>query len=132
MDNELRNGKREMDEMYKDRPFIQEKIREHRTDLIAVMRFAKTMDVKLRANKHKVHWSKLEQFYLLYRLEQELTELRMAMIDEGASDEEQAKAIISECADVANFAMMISDNIRNNSENAPAHPRRTSINGGKK
>jgi len=26
MDNELRNGKREMDEMYKDLPFIQERV----------------------------------------------------------------------------------------------------------
>ena len=97
-------------------------MRDQKTTFLAVMRFAKTMVVKLKANNYKAHWSTVEQFYLLDRLEQELAELRGAMIDLMGfdGDEERGKAVMDECADVANFAMMISDNVRNESANTLA------------
>lgn len=68
--------------------------------------FAEQMELKLRENDHKGGWSKCPVDYLFSRLGQEVMELDKALdfhIDfDGA---------ISEAADVANFAMMIADNV---------------------
>jgi len=95
---------------------------ELRNEKIAVMQFAKTMIAKLEANNHKAHWNTVGQSYLLYRLEEELAELREALVGHDGS-EEKTKAVMSECADVGNFAMMISDNVWNDSANATAERR---------
>lgn len=67
--------------------------------------FAKQMELKLRANDHKRHWSEVHLDYLIDRLFQEANELWRA-IQNG----EPAANIVKEAADVANFAMMIADN----------------------
>ncbi|MGW8286399.1 MAG: hypothetical protein ACWGPR_11845 [Candidatus Deferrimicrobiaceae bacterium] len=71
----------------------------------AVERLASLMRHKLDANMHKAHWSTVDNKWLLERLRQEWHELEEALI---AGDR---VAILSECADVANFAMMIADNV---------------------
>ena len=65
--------------------------------------FAQEMERKLRKNDHKRHWSHCEAQHLSMRLTQEREELRRAVAC-GDPDE-----ILSEAADVGNFAMMIAD-----------------------
>jgi hypothetical protein len=79
------------------------------TDLILrpeVLRFAQVMEARLRDNDHKGGWENESDSYLLRRLDEETTELQRAVF--GMTDE----YIIMEAADVANFAMMIADNHR--------------------
>lgn len=73
--------------------------------------FAEEMEKKLQENDHKVHWSEVDGDYLISRMEQEMVELMKAIIDVrfGSGD---PKEVIYEAADVANFAMMIADNMR--------------------
>lgn len=73
-------------------------------DADAVHRFSGAMLAKLQANAHKAHWSEVTQAWLLGRLIQEVSELTHAL-ETGHPNE-----IRSECADVANFALMIADN----------------------
>ena len=63
--------------------------------------FANEMQRELHANNHKTGWDNLSQKWLLNRLKQEVGELERAV--------ESGKNIVSEAADVANFAMMIAD-----------------------
>jgi len=70
--------------------------------------FAEQMEAKLRENDHKGGWEDCDYEYLANRLEEEVEELRAL---EGDPDVKGEK-IIRECADIANFAMMIADNIR--------------------
>jgi len=90
-----------------DEQFITGEIRNLKNDVNSVMLFAEGMAAKLRKNSHKAHWSKASIGYLQSRLSDENIELEQAI----AHDTDEA--IISECYDVANFAMMIADNIRN-------------------
>jgi len=71
-------------------------------DSICVERFSEKMNAKLFKNRFKAHWSTVPQSYLLERLKEELVELEEAL--------REGVGIESECADVANFAMMIADN----------------------
>jgi len=68
-------------------------------------RFVRDMRAKLAKpeNVAKPHWRQCDLQFLVGRLEDELEELKNA-IDEGSK-----KSIRLECADIANFAMMISD-----------------------
>jgi hypothetical protein len=61
---------------------------------------------KLRANARKGTWRKHATTYLLERAEQEISELREAV------DRCDAIEAYREAADVANFAMMVADNVR--------------------
>ncbi len=82
-----------------------------------VLSFACAMEKKLRENDHKGGWDNSLSSWLLDRLEEEINELKTARtayinaIDPLTSTHEQLepyrKAILDECADVANFAMMI-------------------------
>ena len=58
----------------------------------------------LRDNDNKRHWSYHSNTYLLRRLRDEIQELEIALIDGDSED------IRHECADTANFAMMIANN----------------------
>jgi hypothetical protein len=80
---------------------------------LAVERFAESMLAKLRLNAHKAHWSTVDLFYLMDRVVQEMDELREALyrLHGADGDEELGKAVVAECADVANFAMMIADSV---------------------
>lgn len=83
-----------------------------------ILWFSRRMEKKLRKNDHKGHWSNCTRAYLLRRLRSELKELaaetanfgrltKKEMKDAGLQD--SARALISEAADVANFAMMLAD-----------------------
>jgi NTP pyrophosphatase (non-canonical NTP hydrolase) len=71
----------------------------------AVQKFALAMETELRDNDHKGGWSGESTKELLARLHEETHEVWHATTY-GASEE----IVLSECADVANFAMMIADN----------------------
>ena len=93
-----------------------------------VKRFAARMEEVLQENDHKGHWSKCSYAYLLQGLKQEVDELDEALEGHvigqvmprdlsGASSVEQYGEVEKEAVDVANFAMMIADNLRNLKEN---------------
>ena len=65
--------------------------------------FADAMERKLQANEHKGGWKHDSAMSLLPRLRQEVQELTRA-VGEGTDED-----ILSEAADVANFAMMVAD-----------------------
>lgn len=71
-----------------------------------VVRMAVDMEEKLSRNDHKGGWDGMSMADLFDRLIQEEREL-MAAIEGGF-----APNIIDECADVANFAMMIAEKAR--------------------
>lgn len=87
----------------------------------AVDWFAKKMETKLALNDHKGGWKDCEVDWLIKRLQQETNELierwntrQWSMQGRSAGEnvpliDVDDEAIISECADIANFAMMIAD-----------------------
>jgi hypothetical protein len=74
-------------------------------------RFAEAMEEKLLANDHKTHWNTVSLTYLRHRLGMELEELDRAFISGAGEEQVQGEAV-----DVANFAMMLYDNIRRNAD----------------
>jgi hypothetical protein len=68
--------------------------------------FTSQMEQKLRANDHKDGWHDCEIDWLFDRLSEEAGELRLAL------QHRKGLAIIDECTDVANFAMMLADRVR--------------------
>lgn len=71
--------------------------------------FIKNMRKKLRENDCKFGWGQCKISYLLLRLNEEAGEL----IKEYLSLSPNNLAIQEECADIANFAMMIASNTDN-------------------
>ena len=69
--------------------------------------FCNPMLDKMRVNAHKAHWNTVTQQWLMERLHEEVYELVETLANGGD--------VISEAADVANFAAMIADNHRNES-----------------
>lgn len=90
---------------------IGRKPRSSGADRAAVRLFGSDMLAKLEENSHKAHWSTVSNRWLLMRLAEECQELMQALVslDRGQG---MATDVIDECADVANFAMMIADNVR--------------------
>jgi hypothetical protein len=83
-----------------------------------VFEFARRMEAKLDLNRHKGDregWLKDSPEALFCRIKDELHELDIAMqqgyvrLNEPANSEMWANKIANECADVANFAMMVAD-----------------------
>jgi len=70
---------------------------------LEVRRLSLLMELKLRRNDHKGGWQHMTPMELLERLEGEVRELRQAIYEGDPLD------IAQECADVANYAMMIAD-----------------------
>jgi NTP pyrophosphatase (non-canonical NTP hydrolase) len=90
--------------------------------------FSENMERKLKENDYKEHWSKSNYSYLIQRLHEEVDELDEALSSfvigqamprdlSGSYSIEQYGEVVEECADVANFAMMIADNLKNKREN---------------
>jgi NTP pyrophosphatase (non-canonical NTP hydrolase) len=82
--------------------------------------FAEKMEEKLRENDSKGGWDNCDIAWLLKRLREETTELAevIAVYEEdtrGIPGVYSAHKTMSECADVANFAMMIADLVRRGS-----------------
>jgi NTP pyrophosphatase (non-canonical NTP hydrolase) len=77
-----------------------------------VQNFSHIMEKKLSENRHKGDsegWRSMPRHVLLKYLAQEITELQEALMSKQFDPE----AVSREAADVANFAMMISDNYGN-------------------
>ena len=74
---------------------------------VEILRFATVMQTKLDENDHKRHWSLYSPAWLLNRLRQEAGELERAIASGAPADEVEREA-----ADVANFAMMVADVVR--------------------
>jgi NTP pyrophosphatase (non-canonical NTP hydrolase) len=88
-----------------------------------VLAFAKLMEKKLRQNDHKGGWQREDPDYILKRLREEVEEIaaygghlvgaqirHLEHPDDPQQKSSKADSIGEECADVANFAMMIADN----------------------
>ncbi len=78
------------------------------------------MRYKLRINDHKAHWKTVSCEYLEQRLLEEVAELREALLflRDNPGSKQHIFDVQLECADVANFVMMIFDNLRKeNSDN---------------
>jgi hypothetical protein len=73
-----------------------------------VKKFAEAMIEKLNEPEKiaKGDWKQYNAWYHFDRLEQEIAELKLELI--GGSNTSR-EAILKECVDVANFAMMIAD-----------------------
>lgn len=76
--------------------------------------FAKQMrNVLLKSNnKKKTHWSFLPNCYMLSRIKEETHEIEEALLNQ-----EKIDLIIKECVDVANFCMMLADNLKSKDKN---------------
>ena len=70
-----------------------------------VIEFAKQMELILRKNDYKGGWEKTANSILIERLENELLELT------GNYSQEGPIALMNECVDIANYAMMIRHNL---------------------
>ena len=70
--------------------------------------FAEQMEAKLRLNDYKGGWQDESPSYFLQRMADEWRELAHT-IDLATMHEASPKDIIAECADIANFAMMVAD-----------------------
>lgn len=75
----------------------------------AVAQFAENMRRKLRQNEHKGSWLGVRPEHYVMRIMDEVDELQTAL---ALGD---PKAIIDECADIANFAMFIADGLERRS-----------------
>ena len=70
------------------------------------------MQHKLDKNRDKGDdWTDMEMGYLLGRLEEEVKEIKDAFVKNKSVREDIAFDVACECADVANFAMMIADKL---------------------
>ena len=72
----------------------------------AVQKFAEQMEKVLQEHEDKGGWDQMNPFDLLPTLKQQVCDLEEAM-DDGADDQ-----AIKEATDVANYAMMIADIIK--------------------
>lgn len=84
---------------------------EERQEKLAVEIFNKTMLAKLRENSHKPHWESEEPQDMLEMLKGEVEELE-DVLGRRRYTMKQVHDVMRECADVANFAMMIHDIVR--------------------
>jgi hypothetical protein len=83
----------------------------------AINYLAKIMEMKLRVNDHKPHWSSISLRVLFSNLLGEVEELKesLGVLEYSYSDEEMKSKLmetIFEAADVANFCAIIADNCR--------------------
>lgn len=93
---------------------------EHQVDAIvrpAVLRFAQDMEFCLKTNDHKGGWEDEDFDWLFDRIKDEFKEARkcykkMGWVGPYEMNKHQKQEMISEFADIANFAMMCADKIR--------------------
>jgi hypothetical protein len=73
----------------------------------SVQWFATVMEVVLRENDHKGGWENDQFQYFVDRMKEEMGEIELAMAGTCQSD---LMDVVNECADLANFAMMLAEN----------------------
>ncbi len=69
---------------------------------------------KLEANRHKPGWTQETKHDLFKLLQNEMMELEKKLSLDDYNSPEDKTGISKECADIANFAMMIHDNFGEN------------------
>ena len=62
-------------------------------------------------NRHKIGWQRLSNINILQKIKEETTEIETALLNQKST-----KEIIDECVDVANFCMMLADNLKRREE----------------
>lgn len=67
--------------------------------------FSCHMEEKLLRNSYKGGWEECKNVYLLDRMDEEIAKLKDCIING-----EPSALVVSEAADIANFAMMLADN----------------------
>ena len=80
----------------------------------SVKDFAENMELVLQSNNHKGGWHNLGVLLLYNHIRVELDELHLAIhkaFDNGIPSQEEIREVIIEVCDIANFAMMINDNL---------------------
>jgi len=77
----------------------------------SIHRFAELMESKLKENDHKGGWEYISTRRLLSLALDEVGELTGEIL-RGYKKEISPERVILECADVANYMMMIADNVR--------------------
>jgi hypothetical protein len=75
----------------------------------SVQWFATVMEVVLRKNDHKGGWENEPFQYFIDRMRDELSEIEGAIANLRPSDGDLID-LVNECADLANFAMMLAEN----------------------
>ena len=75
--------------------------------------FRLAMLEKLNENNHKKHWNEASVRWLSNRLYDELIELNIDLSQLGDQPKIAIQSAMKECADVANMAMMVWDNLKN-------------------
>lgn len=77
--------------------------------------FSEQMENKLKENDHKGGWNHCGKYWLFERMKEETSELlqELSVFSNGAENEGM---VIKECADIANFSMMIADKVREQSK----------------
>jgi hypothetical protein len=80
-----------------------------------VLVFAKRMEAKLAKNRHKGDregWLKDHPWNLVERILDETVEVQQCFTDAGSGPQfDDAEKLANECADVANFCMMVADRV---------------------
>ena len=75
--------------------------------------FANRMEKKLAKNEYKTHWKYLTFEALILKMDIEFSELKIAwkecIENSQMGDKVTIEALINECIDVANYAMMLTD-----------------------
>ena len=96
---------------------------------IEVRKFAEEMEKKLRENDHKGGWTEEDLGYLHHGIMREAKELEELLVRYDMIGKVifsltpiKKRKIIRECADIANFAMMIADNTRRLIDRQPLPP----------
>jgi NTP pyrophosphatase (non-canonical NTP hydrolase) len=78
-----------------------------------VIEFAQVMEEKLKANDYKGGWEGCSVDFLTYRMREEVVELFDALrIHHQNPSEFSVKLVEDECADIANFALMVQDLVK--------------------
>lgn len=92
---------------------LKEKVNRRMLENRAVKWFVQEMEKKLHANSHKRGWQKNSLRSLCDRVGDEHNELIGQLFEwEVSGNQSCLENIIKECADIANFAMMIADNAK--------------------
>jgi NTP pyrophosphatase (non-canonical NTP hydrolase) len=91
------------------------------TDIVlrpSLQRFAELMEKTLRENDHKGGWENMSTSSIMRRIDEELGELKDARIimehaafTRSTTFAARCRQVAKEAADVANFAMMLADNV---------------------
>jgi len=80
------------------------------------------MEGVLEQHASNIHWRHSNEAWLVQRLIEEVAELTGLVLGGESQTINYEDMVLSECCDVANFAMMIADNFGGMRKERPNHP----------